>query len=101
LDGRPVIEFNMKFFDEVFTDTEYRGRILELFPKEFKKGYILYKQGKLNGDFNGDMRGWYMLDPDCAIKFNINGEDFPAFAAVIPAIIDLDQAQDLDRKKMQ
>lgn len=100
-DGRPVVEFSMKFFDEMFRDTEYRMRILDLFPKEFKKGYILYKQGKLPLDFQGDTRGWYMLDPDYAIKFNINGDDFPAFAAVIPAIIDLDEAQDLDRKKMQ
>lgn len=100
-DGRPIVEFNMKFFDDLFTDTEYRMRVLELFPKEFKKGYILYKQGKLPGDFQGDTRGWYMLDPECSVKFNINGDDFPAFVAVIPAIIDLDQAQDLDRKKMQ
>ena len=37
---------------------------------------------------------------DNVIKFNINGEDFPAFISVIPAIIDLDAAQELDRKKM-
>lgn len=30
----------------------------------------------------------------------MNGEDFPAFISVIPAIIDLDEAKDLDRKKM-
>ena len=30
----------------------------------------------------------------------MNGEDFPPFIAVIPAIIDLDAAQDLDRRKM-
>lgn len=34
------------------------------------------------------------------IKFNINGEDFPAFVSVIPAIIDLDNAKEIDRKKM-
>ena len=31
----------------------------------------------------------------------MNGEDYPAFISVIPAIIDLDNAQALDRKKMQ
>ena len=30
----------------------------------------------------------------------MNGEDFPIFISVIPAIIDLDAAQELDRKKM-
>jgi hypothetical protein len=75
--------------------------MLELFPDEFKKGYILYKQGKLLPDFSGDTSGWYLLDEDAAFKFNINGDDFPAFISVIPAIIDLDEAQELDRKKMQ
>jgi len=34
------------------------------------------------------------------MKFNINGEDYPPFISVIPHIIDLDAAQELDRKKM-
>ena len=48
----------------------------------------------------GDTSGWYLLDPKDTIKFNLNGEDYPAFIAVVPAIIDLDAAQELDRKKM-
>lgn len=44
--GMPVIEFNMAYF-ETFSDANYRMRILNLFPDEFKKGYILFKQGKL------------------------------------------------------
>jgi hypothetical protein len=39
----PAIEFNMKFFDEQFPDINYRLRVLKLFPKEFAKGYTLYK----------------------------------------------------------
>lgn len=97
----PVVEFNMRFFDENYRDATQRMKILNLFPQEFKKGYILYKEGKLKPDFNGDTIGWYLLDPKETIKFNLNGEDFPAFISVIPAIIDLDDAQALDRKKMQ
>jgi hypothetical protein len=40
-----------------------------------------------------------MLDPEMCVKFNLNGSDVPTFVNVIPAIIDLDQAQDLDRRK--
>ena len=40
-----------------------------------------------------------MLDPDTTIKFSLNNSDFPALVGVIPSIIDLDQAQELDRKK--
>ena len=100
VNGRPAVEFNMKFFDDYYKDTNQRIRILKLFPEEFLKGYKLYKQGKLVPDFAGDKSGWYLLDPSRTIKFNLNGADFPAFIAVIPAIIDLNAAQELDRKKM-
>lgn len=100
IDNRPVVEFQMKFFDDFFKDDVQRSRMLDLFPEEFKKGYRLYKQNKLIPMFSGDQPGWYLLDPNRVIKFNINEEDFPAFISVIPAIIDLDAAQDLDRKKM-
>ena len=101
VNGRPAVEFNMKFFDDYFRDTTQKMRMLNLFPKEFKKGYILYKEGKLQPDFSGDVSGWYLLETGSVIKFNLNGEDYPAFISVIPAIIDLDEAQGLDRKKMQ
>lgn len=101
VNGAPVVEFQMKFFDDTFRDTTQRAKMLSLFPKDFQKGYRLYKEDKLPAQFLGDQTGWYMLEPGSAIKFNINGEDFPVFASVIPAIIDLDTAQDLDRKKME
>ena len=100
VNGKPAVEFNMKFFDDAFKDAQQKMKVLNLFPKEFKKGYILYKEGKLVPDFQGDAAGWYLLDIENTIKFNINGDDFPIMIAVIPAIIDLNEAQELDRKKM-
>ena len=100
VNGQPAVEFNMRYFDVAFGDVE-RPRVLKMFPKEFEKGYRLYKQGKLKPDFLGDDSGWYLLSLGSVIKFNLNGEDFPPFIAVIPAILDLDAAQDLDRRKMQ
>jgi hypothetical protein len=101
VNGRPAVEFNMKFFDDMYRDTFQKMRILKLFPEEFHKGYKLYKEGKLKPDFQGDTSGWYLLEPKNTIKFNMNGDDYPAFISVIPALIDLDEAQALDRKKMQ
>lgn len=50
----PVVEFNMCYFDHKFTDPVYRLKILDLFPKEFKKGYLLYRENKLPRElFNG------------------------------------------------
>ena len=100
INGRPVVEFYMKYFDVAFKDATQRMKMLNIFPEEFKKGYKLYKEGKLPPQFSGDQEGWYLLDPENTIKFNINGEDYPAFISVIPAIIDLDAAQEVDRKKM-
>ena len=100
VNGQPAVEFNMKFFDDTFRDTAQKVKMLNLFPKEFKKGYILYKEGKLPAEYMGDTSGWYLLSPEFTVKFNTNGEDFPMFISVIPAIIDLDEAQELDRKKM-
>ena len=100
VNGRPAIEFNMRYFDLAFKDTTQRVKMLNLFPAEFKKGYILYKEGKLPPQFAGDIGGWYLLDINSTIKFNINGDDAPMFMSVIPALIDLDEAKDLDKKKM-
>lgn len=99
-DNHPVIEFNMRYFDEYYKDPAYRSRILKMFPDDFQKGYRLYKKKKLKPDFNGDTDGWYLLDPEYGFKLNLNEDDMPIMLAVIPAIIDLDEAQALDRKKM-
>ena len=100
VNGHPAVEFNMRYFDVAFKDATQRMKILNLFPSEFKKGYIAYKEGKLPPLAPGDKEGWYLLDTGSTIKFNINGEDAPMFMSVIPAIIDLDEAKDLDKKKM-
>ena len=97
---KPAIEFNMRFFDDNFTDLNYRMRVIKMFPKEFAKGYMLYKQGKLLPDHIGDESGsWYLLDPANTVKFNFCADDVPYFANAIPALLDLDAAQDLDRRK--
>ena len=95
----PAIEFNMKYFD-TFKDPIYRMKVLKLFPEEFSKGYVLYKQGKLQAESQNDREsGWYLLDVENTIKFNFNGSDVPVFVNSIPSLLDLDAAQDLDRRK--
>ena len=99
-----AIEMNMKFFDDQFRDVNYRMRVLKMFPEDIQKGYVLYKKGKLVPDYIGDTYGcWYLLDPKNTVKFNFGGEgicaDIPFFVNSIPQILDLDAAQDLDRRK--
>ena len=96
---KSVVEFNMRYFDDCFRDTTTKMKILKVFPKEFSEGYILYKKGKLPPEFQGDTSGWFTLEPDNTVRFTANGEEYPAFISVIPLIIDLDAAQEMDRKK--
>ena len=97
---QPAIEFDMRFFDNAFPDVNYRMRVLKLFPSEFQKGYVLYKQHKLAPDYAGDIYGyWYLLEPGNTVKFSFNNGDKPLFVNAIPNILDLDAAQDLDRRK--
>lgn len=102
--NRPAIEFNMQFFDHKYPDINYRMRVLDLFPPEFKEGYTLYLQHKLPPDDTttpGRKWGsWYLLDPACAFKFALRGlGEMPLFINAIPEILDLDLAQGIDRKR--
>ncbi|MCF0126432.1 MAG: hypothetical protein HUJ68_11910 [Clostridia bacterium] len=99
VNGKPLVEFNVKFFDEKFSNTQQRMNVLKSFPKEFAKYYIAYKEGKLKQD-PGQTGAWAVLDSSYARKFCLNNSEMPMLIPVIPAIIDLDEAQDLDKKKM-
>lgn len=95
-----IVELNLKFFDDKFVDAAYRTRVLKMFPEDIQKGYVLYKQGKLKPDTTTDTQGaWYALAKGSAIKFDFGNGDVPLFASAIPALLDLDAAQDLDRRK--
>lgn len=101
VNGKPAVEFNMRYFDDAFSDTTYRMKILKIFPPEFAKGYILYREGKLPVDYPGDQQGWCLLDVEKTVKFNVNGEEAPLLVSITPAILDLEEAKELDRKKME
>ncbi len=97
--GRPVVEFNIKFFDDTFRDVNSRMNILKGFPKEFQKAYIALKNGTLVAE-QGEQPGWVMLDPDYAFKMMMSDSEMPVLSSVIPSLIDLDEARELDKKKM-
>lgn len=101
LNNDHIVEFNVKYFDDNFKDIEYRIRVLKMFPKEFQQAYIKYKHGTLKQDTPNEEKGWFALDADCAIKFNLMGTDTPLFISIIPKLLDLEDAQELDQKKME
>ena len=61
---------------------------------------MAYNQGRGKPEIANDRdSSWYLLDPDSTIKFSFGNGDIPLFVNAIPAILDLDAAQDLDRRK--
>lgn len=100
LNQNPIVEFNVKFFDECFSTTKKRMKVLKAFPKEFQAGYVKYKKGTLEGEETKN-DGWIGLDPEKAVKFNLNNSDTPFFISIVPKLLDLEDAQDLDKKKME
>lgn len=99
--GEPAVELNMKYFDDMFPDIQHRTKILKMFDRDVQRAYILYRQNKLPKDFPADDAGWYLLKPGLTVKFNLSNSDTPIFTAVIPAIMDLDEAKELDKEKMR
>lgn len=95
----PIVELNMRFFDAYFPQPQQRLAALQCFPEEVQLAYIAYKEGKLQGDYPGDTAGYFALDPDTSIKFNLNGSDTPLLVASTPSLLDLDAAQEMDRRK--
>lgn len=93
----PLVELNLRFFDVYFANPNYKVQILKTFPKEIQQAYVLYKQGKLKGDYPGDKSCWVPIES--AVKISLNDSEFPSLVGVIPSIIDLDEAQELDRQK--
>ena len=99
--GSPVLEFNVKFFDDEFKDSEQRLKVLKMFPDEFRKAYMKYKKGTLPKDSSRDDAGWVLLTPENTVKFNLGGSDVPTFINIIPHLLDLKDMQELDKKRVE
>lgn len=100
LNGSPAVEMNMRYFDDNFPDASYRMRVVQMFPEDVRKAYVQFKSGNLPKDFSSDDEGWVLLDPKMTVKFSLGSGDIPLFASVIPDLMDLDDAQELDKRKM-
>lgn len=98
VNGMPAVEFNLKYFEDEFRDEELRLSVLDTFPKEFGDNYNRYKAGLLKADPT-DRGVWFLCNTNFAMKFSLTDYDVPLFAAVIPTILNLDEAKQLDLKK--
>ena len=98
VNGLPAVEFNLAYFDDQFRNEDLRDRVLDSYPKEFRQNYDLFKSGEIAIDPT-DRGAWFVCDTNMAMKFSLTTNDAPMFAAVIPTIINLDEAKQLDLTK--
>ena len=99
--NKPVIEFDLRFFDNNFKDEDLRRRVLKMFPKEFEESYNKWKNGTLPPDSTNKKSSWFAMDVSRTVRFTMGDGEWPPFIAVIPVIIDLGVAKEIDLKRMQ
>ncbi len=99
--GRPAVEFNVRYFDEVTKSETFRKTLLALFPKEIQDAYKKYANGTLKNDDDPSSKDvWILLDLNHAFKFNFYDSDVPPFLYAIPSILQLGEVQDLTKEKL-
>lgn len=85
--GNRVVEMDMRYFDEEFTDQEQRELIFKQLPKEFKKLYNSFVGGKSNiGDDQNPH--WQQLDTEYSCAFQFGEDELPYFCAMFPDLLD-------------
>lgn len=99
--NRSVIEFDLRFFENNFKDDGVRERVLKMFPEEFGKAYKKWKNGTLPPDSTNKKSSWFAMDVTKTVRFTMGNGEWPPFIAVIPVIIDLGVAKEIDLKRMQ
>ena len=101
INGIPVVEFNLDYFDKIFKNLEMKKAILRNMPQEITEMYVRWKAGEecpLNRDGRGN---WMILDISRAFKVTLNADDSPLFSHALPHIIDLDDLQGIQKKKAE
>lgn len=100
VNGIPVVEFNLTYFDKTFRTGHSKKSALRNMPPEIAETYVRWKNGEdvVDTDAHGS---WVALDPVKAFKININRDDSPIFSHALPQIIDLDDLQGIYKKKAE
>lgn len=98
INGLPVVEFDVTYFDGVSTDNDIRVKILNSFPREVVSGYIEYKKGNLDKERNGV---WVTLDPDSGIAFYFNDSHRPLLSNAFFSILDVLELKGIEKRKAE
>lgn len=91
LHGNDIIEFNVTFFDSI-QDAEDRKQALKVYPKFIADYYRRYKKGQITSM-------WVKIPTDIGFCFPFSDDGRPLFLDLIPAVMDYDEAVDINRER--
>lgn len=100
INGFPVVEFDVRYFERNFINEEVRIKVLKSFPPEIVQGYLEYKKGNLKADPT-DYGYWTTLDPENAIAFYFDELHRPLLAGSFFAIIDVLELKGVEKEKAE
>lgn len=99
VNGRPCVQFNVRYFDIQYKDNEIRTIVLKSMPEEIINGYVAFKNGVIKVSRDGG--AWIDLNQERSLKFSLNDDDTAIFSNAIPQIIDFDDLQAIEKKKAE
>ena len=91
LHGNDIIEFNVTFFDSIFEE-ENRKQALKVYPKVIADHYRRYSKGQVKSM-------WVKIPTDIGFCFPFSDDGRPFFLDLIPAVMDYDEAVDINRER--
>lgn len=103
VNGFPVVEFNVKYFDAEFPLKQVLIKVLNSYPPEIVEGYAKYKRGEIKEKFEGKNSGgaWVALDPDNAIAFYYDESLRPLLSSAFFAILDTLELKGIEKRKAE
>lgn len=91
LHGNDIIEFNVSYFNTI-TDEKNRKQALKIYPKVISDYYYRYTKGQVTSV-------WVKIPTDIGFCFPFTDDGRPLFLDLIPAVMDYDEAVDINRER--
>ena len=91
LHGNDIIEFNVSYFNTI-TDEKNRKQALKIYPKVVSDYYYRYTKGQVTSV-------WVKIPTDIGFCFPFTDDGRPLFLDLIPAVMDYDEAVDINRER--
>ena len=95
INGNYAIEFNFKFFDDNYRDTNLKQQAFDMLPDEFLSLYNEYK----SDTSNNKEKNWKLLNPDFTRCHRIVPDGTPFLAGTFPDLIDLCEFKEIQKAK--